>query len=62
MNRLKEARMKKGISQLELYKESGVIPPRISNIECGHWIPSEEEKVKLANTLGVERDWLFPKN
>ena len=61
MNRLREARSKRRKSQLKLYLEIGITPCIISWIENGRWNPSEEEKVKLANALHVEVDWLFPK-
>lgn len=61
MNRLREARFKKKQTQLRLYLETGITPCVISWIENGRWNPSEEEKEKLAKALGVERDWLFPK-
>ena len=60
-NRLKEARFKKGKSQLQLFKETNIWPARISYIENGRWNPSEKEKIKLADALNVEEDWLFPK-
>jgi len=61
MNRLREGRFKKKKSQLKLYLESGVTPCIISWIETGRWNPTETQKIKLANALGVEVDWLFPK-
>lgn len=59
-NRLKEARFKKGKSQLQLFKETNIWPARISYIENGRWNPTEREKIKLSNALGVDKDWLFP--
>ena len=61
MNRIKEARFKKRKSQIQLFKETGIWPSKISYIENGYWNPSEAEKTKLANCLDVEKDWLFPK-
>jgi len=60
MNRLKEARFKKRKSQIQLFKETGIWPSKISYIENGYWNPSEEEKEKLAKALGVKKEWLFP--
>jgi len=60
MNRLKETRFGKGKSQLKVYLETGIWPSRISEIENGHRIPTESEKVKLANALEVEKGFLFP--
>lgn len=61
MNRLREARSKRRKSQLKLYLETGVVPCIISWIENGRWNPTEIQKIKLANALSVEVDWLFPK-
>ena len=61
MNKLKETRFRKEKSQLQLYLETGIAPCIISWIENGRWNPSEKEKIKLANALNTEVDWLFPK-
>jgi len=60
MNRLREARFKKNKTQIQLFIDTGICQSKISYIENGYWIASEEEKIKLANALGVEKDWLFP--
>jgi len=62
MNRLKEARFKKSKSQIQLFKETGIWTSKISYFENGYWIPTEEEKIRLANALDVKKDWLFPKD
>lgn len=61
MNRLREARSKRRKSQLKLYLETGITPCVISWIENGRWNPTETQKIKLANALHVEVDWLFSK-
>ena len=61
MNRVKEARFKKGKTQIQLFKETSIWSSRISYIENGHMNPSEEEKKKLSDALDVKKDWLFPK-
>ena len=33
----------------------------ISRIECGYMEPTQDQEKKPANALGVEQDWLFPK-
>jgi transcriptional regulator with XRE-family HTH domain len=48
------------MSQLILFKKTGIWPSRISYIENGHLPAKEEEKKKLSKALGVEIDWLFP--
>lgn len=62
MNRLREARFKKRKSQLQLFKQTGIWPSKISYIENGYWNPSEKEKKKLARALGVTKNWLFSEN
>jgi len=60
-NRLKEARFFSGKSQMQLYAQTNIHASTISRFECGYFEPTEQEKKKLANVLGVEKDWLFPK-
>jgi len=60
-NRLKEARFFAKIPQIKLWLETGIHYSTISRIECGYIQATEEQKDKLAEALGVEEDWLFPK-
>lgn len=59
--RLKEARFFAKKPQIKLWLETGIHYSTISRIECGYIRPTEEQKNKLAIGLGVEKDWLFPK-
>lgn len=59
--RMKEARFKAQKTQVQISRLTGIPQPQISLIERGFWNPTEEEKIKLANALGVEIVWLFPK-
>ena len=59
-NRLKEARFFAKKPQIQLWVETGIHYSTISRLECGYLQPSEEQKVKLANALGVKTKWLFP--
>ena len=52
MNNIKKARFEKNITQIELYKRTGIWPSRLSLIEKGHIEASDEEKEKLAKALG----------
>ena len=52
MNNIKKARFEKNITQIELYKRTGIWPSRLSLIENGHIEASDEEKEKLARALG----------
>lgn len=56
-NRLKEARIKKGLSQMELAKIVGVSRNTISSIETGQFNPT----AKLALILCVALDTPFEK-
>lgn len=56
-NRLKEARIKKGLSQMELAKIVGVSRNTISSIETGQFNPT----AKLALILCVALDTSFEK-
>lgn len=52
MNNIKNMRFEKNITQIELYKRTGIWPSRLSLIENGHIEASDEEKGKLARALG----------
>ncbi len=52
MNNIKKARFEKNITQIELYKRTGIWPSRLSLIENGHIEASDGEKEKLARALG----------
>ena len=52
MNNIKKARFEKSITQIVLYKRTGIWPSRLSLIENGHIEASDEEKEKLARALG----------
>jgi transcriptional regulator with XRE-family HTH domain len=62
MNRLRLARFEKRITQLQLFKKTGIWPSRISAIENGLLEARRDEKKKLAKTLVVAETWLFPEN
>ena len=59
-NKLKEARFFSGKPQIQLWLKTGIHYSTISRIECGYVKPSEEQKKKMSNVLGVKVDWLFP--
>jgi len=60
MNKVRQARLKIDMSQLQLMKETGIYFATISRIERGWVKPSDKQKRQLAEALGVEIDWLFP--
>jgi len=58
-NRLKEARFFKRIPQIQLWLKTGIHYSTISRIECFYIEPTNEQKEKLAEALGVKKEWLF---
>ena len=58
MNRLRELRMQKGITQLELAKVINVQPGKISNFERGVYDLRFQEAIKAALFLNVSLDYL----
>jgi len=62
MNRLKEARERKGISQYELGRLIGRYQSLIWQIEQGYHEPDEAEKEEIAKVLGAAGTDIFPEN
>lgn len=60
MNNIKKARFEKNITQIELYKRTGIWPSKLSLIENGYLSANDAEKTRLSNALDVGKDWLFP--
>lgn len=57
--RLKELRLKKGLTQTELGKKVGVKQNTFTNWENGKREPNFETIIKIADLLEVSLDWLF---
>ena len=57
--RLKELRLKKGLTQTELGEKVGVKQNTFTNWEKGKREPSFENLIKLADLFEVSLDWLF---
>ena len=57
--RLKEVRIKRGLTQTELGEKVGVKQNTFTNWEKGKREPSFENLIKLADLLEVSLDWLF---
>lgn len=57
--RLKELRLKKGLTQTELGEKVGVKQNTFTNWENGKRELSFENLIKLADLLEVSLDWLF---
>lgn len=58
--RLKEARKRAGLTQLELSLQSGVSQNMIAYIESGKRSPALKTVLKLCNALGVKLSDLLP--
>ena len=57
--RLKELRLKKGLTQTELGEKVGVKQNTFTNWENGKREPNFENLIKIADLLEVSVDWLF---
>lgn len=57
--RLKELRLKKGLTQTELGEKVGVKQNTFTNWENGKREPNFENLIKLADFFEVSLDWLF---
>ena len=60
--RVKEARMRKHLSQAQLADLLGLTPPYISNIETGKQNMSITALAKISDVLEVSADWLLRNN
>ena len=61
MNKLREIRKQRGLTQYELGKAIGKYVSFISNVETGKLSPWTSEKEALAKALGVQVSDIFPK-
>lgn len=59
-NRLKIIRVIRGMKQVDLSFQVKIDRSKLSYIENGYLLPKEEEKIKLAEALGVKVKDLFP--
>lgn len=60
--RVKEARLRKHLSQAQLADLLGLTPPYISNIETGKQNMSITALAKISDVLEVSADWLLRNN
>jgi transcriptional regulator with XRE-family HTH domain len=58
-DRLRNARLERGLSQAELAARAGMQPSAISHFETGERAPSFENLQRLANALGASIDGLL---
>lgn len=56
--KIKLARERKGLSQIQLAKRIEISPPMISSYESGAKAPSTETLIKISDVLGVSLDYL----
>jgi len=59
-NYLREKRIDKGLSQVQLSVRTGIASTTISAIETGRIVPFNGWKVKLSGALGVSVAEIFP--
>lgn len=59
-NRVRELRIKQGISQTDLARRIGIAEPNLSSIERGRLMPWPKVKRKLARVLKTTQAELFP--
>lgn len=57
-NKIKELRIKKGLSQADMAKKIGMQSPQLSKYENGEHTPSLEKVIKIAKVLGVSVGYL----
>lgn len=62
MNRLKELRQNKGLSQFDLGKSIDVYPQKISDFECGRRDLRLNEAKRVADFLNISIDELVEKS
>ncbi len=60
MNKLKAARLARGLSQLDLTQKTGISPQTISQMENEKIYPYPGWRKKLSKALGVSEKELFP--
>lgn len=54
--KLSEARLKKGLNQWDIKLKTGIAQSKLSLIENGYVMPSDEEKNRISSALGVNAD------
>ena len=55
---LREARFKRNFTQFDLRLKTGISQTKISHFERGYLLPSEKEKIRIVEALGVSNlDW-----
>jgi transcriptional regulator with XRE-family HTH domain len=57
--RLREWRLKRGLTQEALARKADVPTPSVSHFETGHRFPNAESLRRLADALGVSADYLL---
>ena len=61
-NRIRESRLSKGLSQVELGNRIGVSYGTMSRLENGHVRAVERVKRRLSRVLRASESWLFPES
>jgi transcriptional regulator with XRE-family HTH domain len=61
-NRIREARLSKGLSQVELGNRVGVNYGTMSRLENGHIRAVKRVRRRLSRVLRTSESWLFPES
>jgi transcriptional regulator with XRE-family HTH domain len=56
--RLREARLKAGLTEKDVWRRSGIAPRTIRGLEAGEHAPRLETLAALARLFGLSLDWL----
>lgn len=59
MNRIRELRKEKGLTQLQFCQKLNITQSTLSGWECERWQPDNETLIKLANYFDVSIDYLL---
>ena len=58
-DRIKEARVKKGLTQVELARQVSIYHQLIAKYESGRAVPSVDTVERIAQATGCSLDWFF---
>ncbi len=59
MNKIKELRKTKGLTQIQFCQQMNIGQATLSGWECGKWEPDNKTLIKLADFFGVSVDYLL---
>lgn len=62
MNRIRELRKEKGLTQLQFCQKLNITQSTLSGWECGRWQPDNDTLIKLAEYFSVTVDYILGRN